>query len=276
MLYHGGDLNSKPTIEILCPKETPVGSDIEEWRIISPGPVEGISITKLDLRFHLLFNSILKPIPVVLIVLAVVINVNRVSAARELSADSQRRRLTASHGFHGDARLVSTEDDVRQEGTFTSVEDNGVLMLNTDAHAKRFSESPLDVFELWMKKFGKAYEHEKEKTERFQVFKQNADVIQKHNADPLSTFVMSLNQFADMTFEEFESMSLGLKYDLKSGEQKKNGVFRHANSDVPDAVDWRKEGAVTEVKNQGMCGSCWAFSAVGAIEGINKIQTESL
>lgn len=193
---------------------------------------------------------------VVLIVSAVVINLDRVNAARELSADSQRRRLTAAQGFHGDARLVSAEDDmrVRQEDTTSSVEDNGVFMLKTEAHAKRFSESPLDVFELWMKKFGKAYEHEKEKAERFQVFKQNADVIQKHNADPLSTFVMSLNQFADMTFEEFESMSLGLKYDLKSGRQK-NGVFRHANSDVPDAMDWRKEGAVTEVKNQGMCGS---------------------
>lgn len=183
-------------------------------------------------------------------------HVDRVSAARELSADSQGRRLTASHGVQGDARLVSTENDVavRQEGTMVSVEDTGVFMLNTEAHAKRFSESPMDVFELWMKRFGKAYEHEKEKVERFQVFKENANVIQKHNADPLSTFVMSLNQFADMTFEEFESMSLGFKYDLKSSTGK-NGVFRHVDSDVPDAVDWRKEGAVTEVKNQGMCGS---------------------
>lgn len=134
----------------------------------------------------------------------------------------------------------------------------------------------------------KAYEKTYEKTEdmmmRFTVFQENAALIAAHNQEARDSFLMALNQFADMTFEEFENVRLGLNFkgsrvqaagDLESGPQHAS-AFRYADSETPKRVDWREEGAVTPVKNQGACGSCWAFSTTGAIEGINKIQTGKL
>ncbi len=121
----------------------------------------------------------------------------------------------------------------------------------------------------------KAYEKTYEKTEdmmmRFTVFQENAALIAAHNQEARDSFLMALNQFADMTFEEFENVRLGLNFkgsrvqaagDLESGPQHAS-AFRYADSETPKRVDWREEGAVTPVKNQGACGSCWAVARIG-------------
>jgi C1A family cysteine protease len=95
------------------------------------------------------------------------------------------------------------------------------------------------------------------------VYQANHNKIRVHNLEHAAgkhTFTMGLNEFADMTFTEFHSKMTGYKSVDRS-------VMRAANVeelDVPLAatVDWRTKNAVTPVKNQQQCGSCWAFSTV--------------
>ena len=110
----------------------------------------------------------------------------------------------------------------------------------------------------------------------------------RHLADLALTFTrtgksyrLGLNAFADLTQEEFQSRYLGLM--SKEGSIKalsnQHRPFRYDKvslEDLPSDIDWRAKGAVSEVKNQGQCGSCWAFSATGSIEGINAIYSGEL
>lgn len=159
------------------------------------------------------------------------------------------------------------------------------FLLMTPYPRKPLQSSPIEAFEAWIALYNKNYVHDdEEKAKRLGIFKQNAATILEHNSNPLNTFKMAINQFADLTFEEFASTRLGLNMSLggqlraRSHEISSSvGAFRYADfSDLPSKVDWREKGAVTPVKNQAMCGSCWAFSTTGSIEGINAIKTGQL
>ncbi|KAI3495352.1 hypothetical protein L1887_37675 [Cichorium endivia] len=129
--------------------------------------------------------------------------------------------------------------------------------------------------EQWMAHHGRVYTDEKEKQLRFQIFKNNVAFIEAHNGRPDQSYTLEVNEFADLTNDEFRASRNG--YKRKSDSHAASGLFRYANvSAVPNEVDWRKEGAVTPVKDQGNCGCCWAFSAVAAMEGINKLANGKL
>jgi C1A family cysteine protease len=96
------------------------------------------------------------------------------------------------------------------------------------------------------------------------------------------TFTMGMNQFGDLTADEFSNfVRKGLKYDVTHTEC---GVMceccwnppQNDTLSLPKAVDWRAKGLVTAVKNQGNCGSCWAFSTTGVLEGQTKKKTGKL
>ncbi|ONK70324.1 uncharacterized protein A4U43_C05F32550 [Asparagus officinalis] len=116
---------------------------------------------------------------------------------------------------------------------------------------------------------------------RFEIFKDNLRFIDEHNAAADKgehSYRLGLTKFADLTNEEYRSTYLGIKADeRKERVRVRSERYKvNAGESLPDSVDWRKEGAVTSIKDQGSCGSCWAFSTVAAVEGINKIVTGDL
>jgi len=108
---------------------------------------------------------------------------------------------------------------------------------------------------------------------RYNVFKKNYDLIKNHNAAGKS-WKLAVNEFADLTFEEFRRQRLGLIPRRRHFFTESVNFADAAN--IPDSVDWRTKNAVTDVKNQGQCGSCWAFSTTGSVEGAIAIKTGKL
>merc|ERR1712159_74410 len=120
--------------------------------------------------------------------------------------------------------------------------------------------------------FGKNYALSEEHDARYSTFKDNVDFITSHNARAEEHgYTVAINQFADMTKTEYSAM---LTY--KAENKKPNPVVVFDESNLADSVDWVAKGAVTPVKNQGQCGSCWAFSTTGATEGAYQIATGKL
>ncbi|MCD7447888.1 Cysteine protease xcp1 [Datura stramonium] len=138
-------------------------------------------------------------------------------------------------------------------------------------------DNMIDLFETWMQKHSKIYKSIEEKLHRFEIFRDNLKHIDERN-NMVSNYWLGLNEFADLSHEEFKKMYLGLKVQNEkrpNDESSKEFIYKDF-VDLPKSVDWRKKGAVTDVKNQGSCGSCWAFSTVAAVEGINQIKTGNL
>ncbi|XP_061364483.1 zingipain-2-like [Gastrolobium bilobum] len=134
-----------------------------------------------------------------------------------------------------------------------------------------------ETHENWMSLYGKSYKDAAQKQKRYQIFKHNLEFIESFNAAGDKPFNLSINQFADITNEEFKASLNGQKKAHVLGTATKTTSFKYANvTSIPTTVDWRERGAVTPIKDQGSCGSCWAFSTVASTEGIHQITTGEL
>ena len=145
------------------------------------------------------------------------------------------------------------------------------ISTNKETTPLRFmSKSPVDdAWITWKMNNNKAYGTNSEESYRFKIFQETYKKVQDFDTKAHS-FKVGLNKFADMSFSEFQNVYLQAK---SSKNVKKHKSLKHLQA--PASKDWR-DTAVSRVKNQGACGSCWAFSAVGATEGIYAITNGSI
>jgi len=172
--------------------------------------------------------------------------------------------------------MLSLCDHHKMQATFFRMGDNDeVEFKETIVIPGTESESLLEnSFEAWAKAHKKRYASPDERLRRYQNFEASIHKIMEHNAKKDSKHKLGLTQYADFTDEEFndhfqfwpKKHDCWTAVDRAAMEQNKLTNAGIELPFLPKAIDWREKGIVGPVKNQGNCGSCWAFSATGALE----------
>ncbi|KAK9220366.1 hypothetical protein WN943_009016 [Citrus x changshan-huyou] len=161
------------------------------------------------------------------------------------------------------AVAVSGDDAMIRQVVPSDGEQSEDHLLNAEHH-----------FSLFKSKFSKTYATQEEHDYRFRVFKANLRRAKRRQLlDP--TAVHGVTKFSDLTPSEFRRQFLGLNRRLRLPADAQKAPILPTN-DLPTDFDWRDHGAVTGVKDQGACGSCWSFSATGALEGAHFLSTGEL
>lgn len=143
--------------------------------------------------------------------------------------------------------------------------------LSTD-HDQGQNTSLEQLWEKFKIEHNKNYVDREEEIMRMKIFESNLKRVELHNylySKGLKQFTMGINEFSDMEHDEFVKVMNLLPRNYTEDDSGYGIQYMSplVDLDLPDTVDWRTKGFVTRVKNQGQCGSCWSFSATGALEG---------
>jgi len=133
------------------------------------------------------------------------------------------------------------------------------------------STMPLPAFAAWAAMYDKTYNGDEAAREA--IYNANVKWIEENNSDG----TQGLSPFMDLTQDEFRAQYLTLK--TADGVDRTDaylGRHYYSGAELPSEVDWSTQGAVTAIKNQGSCGSCWAFSTTGSLEGRTQIAQGTL
>jgi cathepsin L len=141
----------------------------------------------------------------------------------------------------------------------------------TCAFALRTESEFQSLFVQWMQTHAKSYGHEQFQ-HRYAVFKANMKYIDEFNAQN-NGVTLGMNHMGDLSNTEYKQLYLGVKGQSVQGGEPFNYDQDKA---LPATYDWRAKGAVTGIKDQGQCGSCWSFSTTGSTEGCHQISTKNL
>lgn len=133
-----------------------------------------------------------------------------------------------------------------------------------------FDNALKPAFVNHMNKFGLSYGTQEEFDFRFQLFQEKDAEIARVNSDPEHTFTVGHNKFSTWTSTEYKRL---LSVQVPAMEAEEVVLPEIGN---PEAVDWRTKKAVGPVKNQGQCGSCWAFAATASTEALYAIKKKEL
>ncbi|EAR85212.1 papain family cysteine protease (macronuclear) [Tetrahymena thermophila SB210] len=154
---------------------------------------------------------------------------------------------------------------------------NYVIDHKTDDEIKFMLRKSIErAFKNFKVKYAKTYKDDTEEQYRFSVFTNNYVEIYRHNKFLVFSKV-GVNQFADLTHEEFKALYTGHKHSKDDDDDDNKNKQPHLPTDnLPASFDWRDKGAITPVKVQNGCGGCWAFSTVQSIEGLYFLKTGKL
>jgi len=153
-----------------------------------------------------------------------------------------------------------------------------LVLLLALASARRSESDYLAEWKSFTTKYDKSYNHD-EAYYRYKNFKNNVDYIDYFNKNlrQQRTFSVGINKFSDLSNEEYRKFYLGTTLDATKYVRTGQPFVPSVNSkDLPDSMNWTAQGAVTPVKNQEQCGSCWAFSTTGSTEGCHFLTTGNL
>lgn len=162
-------------------------------------------------------------------------------------------------GLRGSSNGESYFDSTLDDNSFTHIDDEKYHWNQFNHFQERFSKRYSDIQEFEI---------------RFAIFRNNLINILAHNADLTQNFTMGINQFTDLTPEEFKEQYVSSYTPSQLGSYGCNAFSSTAST--PNSIDWRSKGVVNPVRDQGQCGSCWAFATTANAESVWAIYSGQL